>query len=286
MKGVLTFLIKIFDKKSYSIVGVIKTNHCLVFLINDKMFYKNYNKNWFEKMSYEIQYVPCFNLSSFDAFCKFNLSKEAHLLRNPYILPCSNLACLDCIYHHYNIFRRSFQCLKCNQAHNLPQEFRPINFSIKNDLFNKTIFFTLIDETKKVISNIDSILFLILIYFNLCLILENREDIPDKTFSYINHEFDLRIESLKIKIEIIADKLINKINKFIEIKALNQSNIQSGERVFFQSKGIIHGKKVNIGLEKIGLIYNQLNIDKIDDLHDGGIEKLIEKLCKFFNSCH
>ena len=129
--------VKIFDKTSYSIVGVIKTNNRLVTIFNDKMlFIKYYDFNF---KTYLVQNIPDLSLSLREGgveFCKLNQYGKPHLLTNPYLLPCGNVACLDCIHRHYNIFKRSFQCIKCNQEHkNLVNE--GMNTEIKeNELLN------------------------------------------------------------------------------------------------------------------------------------------------------
>jgi hypothetical protein len=50
--------------------------------------------------------------------CKLD-TFQTHLLRNAYLLPCGNLACLECILQNYNIYKNSFFCIAetCQNEH-------------------------------------------------------------------------------------------------------------------------------------------------------------------------
>jgi hypothetical protein len=50
--------------------------------------------------------------------CKI-ASNRQHLLMDPYLLPCGNLACLKCIYGNFDIYRNYFFCFACNVEHNI-----------------------------------------------------------------------------------------------------------------------------------------------------------------------
>jgi hypothetical protein len=51
--------------------------------------------------------------------CKVN-SFKPHLFYDPYILPCKNSACIECIYQNFNIHKQTFKCnyVKCKTYHN------------------------------------------------------------------------------------------------------------------------------------------------------------------------
>lgn len=54
-----------------------------------------------------------------EIFCHLN-SNKVHLLNNPFILPCGNTACFECIFKQYNGYLDTFKCFKsCNKNHNL-----------------------------------------------------------------------------------------------------------------------------------------------------------------------
>ena len=75
-----------------------------------------------------------FQLNIEDKFiCKAN-SAYPHLYKNPYILPCGNSACLDCIYENYNILTNSYKCNldTCKEKHQLIR-----NYLNPNEKFNK-----------------------------------------------------------------------------------------------------------------------------------------------------
>ena len=71
----------------------------------------------FKRKLYLLQNIPNLNFGSgvHDILCKINPSKEPHLLSNPYLLPCSGVACFDCINDRFNIFKRSFNVKNANK---------------------------------------------------------------------------------------------------------------------------------------------------------------------------
>ena len=116
----------------------------------------------FEKL-YLIQNIPNLNLCCrfHDALCKINPLREPHLLSNPYELPCSDVACFDCINHHFNIFKRSFQCEKCKQEHKNEHEFQKLDDFKFRDFLNKDVISKLIDDNKISISQLGKLLIIL-----------------------------------------------------------------------------------------------------------------------------
>ena len=106
----------------------------------------NYNQfpNIVQKFDYNVEYrlfdnKPIINtnfqLNIEDKFiCKAN-SAYPHLYKNPYILPCGNSACLDCIYENYNILTNSYKCNleTCKEKHRLVRNLE------RNEKFNKIL---------------------------------------------------------------------------------------------------------------------------------------------------
>ena len=85
-----------------------------------------------------------FQLNIEDKFiCKANTAYP-HLYKNPYILPCGNSACLDCIYENYNILTNSYKCNldTCKEKHRL------IRHLERNEKFNKILEDNLADIFK------------------------------------------------------------------------------------------------------------------------------------------
>ena len=140
----------IFDKSSFSIIDTIKVNQKLICVHHDKMFFMS-------KTSYIIEKVPLLksNLLEYDVFCVFcrlNSFKKSHLITNPYLLPCGNSACLDCIHQHYNIFKRTLQCGICNQEHKLPQKLEPQKNSIECNFLPEMVLIMMINDNEKILS--------------------------------------------------------------------------------------------------------------------------------------
>ncbi len=147
----------IFNKLSYSIIGIIQTNNILLFVSGDKMLFFD-DKRLFtdHKYDYLIEKVPIFkSLPDCDAYCKINNPlKKSHVVSNPYLLPCGKLACIDCIYNHYNLFLRLFKCEACNQEHKLPQLLKPIKEELMGEIFREDLYKKLVDDQKNLFSDI------------------------------------------------------------------------------------------------------------------------------------
>lgn len=79
----------VFDKSSYSIIDSFQTIYRLIMVVEGKMILKSKSRYFIQK----IQISKALNLMDSDAFCKLNLYKKPHLLFNPYLLPCGNIAC-------------------------------------------------------------------------------------------------------------------------------------------------------------------------------------------------
>jgi hypothetical protein len=76
------------------------------------------------------------------------------LLSNPFLLPCGNMAFLDCTHNRYNMFKSTFYCEICNQNHKLEQQLEPLSKSAVNDLLSENLLNKLIDRNKNLISQI------------------------------------------------------------------------------------------------------------------------------------
>ncbi len=135
----------IFDKRSYSIVGVIKTHERLVACCEGKLFFFYYD--YYSIHNIRVSFFP-----DSSAYCKINPFKQAHLLSNPYLLPCGYSACLDCIFNHYNIFKRILMCPMCKKEHNL--KFNQLKASDIDLLFNQDACTTISDKLKSSIHEI------------------------------------------------------------------------------------------------------------------------------------
>ena len=145
------------DLKSYSIINSIKTQSFKIILIlNDKIVFSD---NYFNYFIYKIE-TKNNNLNKIidsKYICNFNSNlKLPHLYLNPYLLPCGNSACLNCIYMNYNLYKETIKCnfKNCNQEHILYKKL------IKNDELSENmknncqeILKCLIDEEKNLLIN-------------------------------------------------------------------------------------------------------------------------------------
>ncbi len=142
--------IYIFDKSSYSIVDSFQTNNRLIMVSGDKMLLKSRSCYLIQKISLS---KPN-NFPDFDVFCKLNPFKNNHRLKNLYLLPCGNSACLECIYQQYNLFKQTLICDICKQEHRIPKELEAVNKSVISDNLNENLLQLLINKNQNVISNI------------------------------------------------------------------------------------------------------------------------------------
>jgi hypothetical protein len=146
----------VFDKSSYSIIGVIQTNYILTMVFGDKMIFQVFTNGKYE---YLVQKIPFINKSysnDYDAFCKFKSPfKPPHLLSNPHLLPCGHSACLECIYRQYNLFKLSLTCVQCNQEHKLAKQLDLAVPSISiSGFLSQNLIHMIIEENKTFISDL------------------------------------------------------------------------------------------------------------------------------------
>ena len=97
---------------------------------------------------------PKYNLPECIPACKLNPLKISHLLSNPHVLPCGNLACLDCIYDNYNPVKQLLKCEICRSEHKLQPEWQPLNQSLFSDLLNKSVLTNMMKYNQKIISDL------------------------------------------------------------------------------------------------------------------------------------
>jgi hypothetical protein len=139
------YYVYIFDKSSYSIVGVIETRDRLIAYYEGKLLLSSNDSHLFQT----IQNIRFPNFRDSSAYCKINPFKQVHLLSNPYLLPCGSSACLDCIYSHYNVFKKIFICPMCKKEHNL--KFNQLKASDIILLFNQDVCTAISDKLKSII---------------------------------------------------------------------------------------------------------------------------------------
>jgi hypothetical protein len=142
--------IYVFDKSSFSVIGLIKAKERLIFVYHEKMLFMSGNYYLIKKVPSLKSDLPEYDV--FRKFCRLNPFKKPHLITNGYLLPCGNSVCLDCIYQQYNLFKRTLICQICTQEHNLPQKLEPDNDPVTSNLTYELMLIMLINENKKTLS--------------------------------------------------------------------------------------------------------------------------------------
>jgi len=109
----------IFDLNSYSIIGSFKSTFKINIVLNNKLILSNDEGFFF---IYRIEFRKSCLAIDPKYICKLNPFKQ-HLYLNPYLLPCNNSACWECICSHYSIYKGVFKCNfdDCKDKHELSQ---------------------------------------------------------------------------------------------------------------------------------------------------------------------
>ena len=123
--------IEIFNTNTFSLVGFIETPPlCMLKMIhNEKLYFSDSNEHL---LIYKTNFKKLENFIDMKYMCKINPLRP-HLYSNPYLLPCGNSVCLDCIYDNYNIYKRIFTCNfeSCQGEHKLIQQELKENLKLK-----------------------------------------------------------------------------------------------------------------------------------------------------------
>ena len=142
--------VEILNSESLSIVGIIECPFQLKIVLNDKMIFTDLKEHIFV---YKIDFLEKKKADS-KFICRANPLKS-HLYSNPYLLPCNNSACLECIYQIFNIAERKFKCNfeLCKNEHTLQQELQK-NVELMENIHEniELILKNLLKYGKKVIS--------------------------------------------------------------------------------------------------------------------------------------
>jgi hypothetical protein len=142
--------IYIFDKSSFSIIGLIRAKERLIFVYHEKMLFMSENQYLIQKVPSLKSYLPKYDV--FRKFCRLNPFKKPHLKAKGYLLPCGNSVCLDCIYKQYNLFKRTLIGQICNQEHNLSQKLDRDTNPVTSNLTYESMLIIIIYENKKTLS--------------------------------------------------------------------------------------------------------------------------------------
>ena len=152
--------ILVFDTNSFSIIGFIRTRYRVKIVLNNKIILCDDGKGVYFVYKIEIAKGNFSILNNIDLkyICKSNqYLKSPHLYSNPYLLPCGNSVCLDCIHLNYNLHKSTIKCNfeNCNAEHVLTEPLEKytdmINLIKKNS--NK-LTESLIENEKIILNNL------------------------------------------------------------------------------------------------------------------------------------
>ena len=163
--------ILIFDLISYKVIGSMKISYLLkMFYDNIMIFYQDeddMNRNFLfyktelKRNNYLLSDIPS------KYICKFNeYLKPAHLFKNPFLLPCGNSICWDCIHLNLNPYREKLKCNfeNCRKDHDLTDLDKNLlqrNENLINSMnkYNKKIFKVIMKNGKHILNNLGNYYF-------------------------------------------------------------------------------------------------------------------------------
>ncbi len=134
--------ILVFDLISYKVIGSMKISHTLkMFCKNNLIFYQKNEIGPKSFLFYKIVLKKNQLLSNIDPkyICNFNeYLRPAHLFKDPFLLPCGNSTCFECIQSNMNSYRGTFKCNfeNCKEEHHLNLNSLKINKDLLNSINN------------------------------------------------------------------------------------------------------------------------------------------------------
>jgi hypothetical protein len=113
----------VFYIKNFSIIGIIKHEFQPVLILNKSIVFCDDNNFYESYLFYKINIENTIKKIDERMLCEIN-PVFLHLYDNPYLLPCGNTACLNCISKQYDITLKKFKCgfESCEEFHQLPQK--------------------------------------------------------------------------------------------------------------------------------------------------------------------
>ena len=104
--------ILIYDTKSLTLIGTINSPFKLNMYLNENIIFSDLSGiSFVNKLELQAK------VSTSKYKCYLN-TYQPHLFKNPYLLPCGNSACLDCIHENMNIYKNRFKCYDHVQVSN------------------------------------------------------------------------------------------------------------------------------------------------------------------------
>lgn len=129
--------------------------------------------------------------------CKLNRYNQ-HMCRNPYQLPCGNIACLECIYDKYNLFFNKFRCDfdDCCIEHELNNRLERISITDDN-LKSICLYQTEYAANFPLFSDY----------------LADKMESFENWFNFMDEDLDIRYESLNIQFDELEVNVLDIVDK-------------------------------------------------------------------------
>ena len=147
--------IQIISLKSLNVIGFIETKKNLLMVFKDYLLLET--RNFFQ--IYKLDFKKNRNSSIF--LCNFNPFENPHLYCDPYIIPCGQTVCLNCIYENSDD-EKHLSCYFCNQKHSiLPQSLKK-NHEIETLLLNEEIMKEIFEKGEPILDDLGLFLLFII----------------------------------------------------------------------------------------------------------------------------
>ena len=195
--------IQIFGTKHLSVIGLVNKPYNLLAVNGNKMLFNHENSFYICKMNF-IKKEKKFEEKLICKLDPFN----THLYKNPSQLPCGNTACMDCLWKNIFIENNKFICCftNCQQMHS-------VNYKLPKDLIS----------TQYILDSLAVISPVIIDEFKEASYSINQDEFIQKfesIFEMLELKFELRVQSLHLKLDQLSEKLFDKIFLF-------EKNVQS-----------------------------------------------------------
>ena len=225
--------ILIFDLNSFAVIGSMESSYKVLIVVNNKIIFGDDKGNYF---IYRIEFNKSSSSINSKYICKLNPFKP-HLYLNPYLLPCNNSACWECICYHYNIHKGIFKCNfdDCKDEHKLPEHLNP-GLQLRKFMD---------DDFKDILKS-----FLEAQTYN-----QDYEEMMDdyeNKFKFIEDNIDTRIECLKLELDNLEEKFMKNIEKIIKKGKPSYKNPKKPKKTIS-----LEMKKLKLNKQMIGLLYNE-----------------------------
>lgn len=190
--------IQIFSTKYLSVIGVVQSSYELQAVNGSKMLLKYLDQFFIYKMNF----LKKENKFEDKFICKLD-PFNTHLYKNPCKLPCGNSACFLCLWKNIFIDKNKFICC----FDNCPQIQHSVQYNLPKD----------IELQQALLDNINILCGVVIQEFNETSYVVNQDEFIENfeaRFDIIEQNFEIRIESLFVKLDQLSSKMIDQVNLF------------------------------------------------------------------------